>query len=192
VRLAWFVLVMFAVGLVVLVLCLVYRAPVGWTGGFAALAPQLGKAWHVARGSGPAARLDGDRLLFAGAPFTSFPLELRAHELHSIVPIWTAPRGWRSMGRGSPVVGSKTVLAFGQATATDKGPALVFVLRSEQRWASNRRPLRGLIVHVSDLGAAQRAVQPLGLLARLTPGAFDWLRPDSTATSPGPLPVYGT
>jgi hypothetical protein len=35
-------------------------------------------------------------------------------------------------------------------------------------------------------------VQHWGLLARLTPDAFDWLKPKSRTTSPGPDPVFGT
>jgi hypothetical protein len=91
-------------------------------------------------------------------------------------------------------------------------PALLFVLRAERvipqsrsgwtwwsawpawahAWPQRDVPVRGLFVAVEDVDAAQRTFQPWGLLARLTPEAFEWLRPRGKATSPGPEPVYGT
>ena len=83
-------------------------------------------------------------------------------------------------------------------------PALVLVFRRERELRQARsgffvlglpgrnRPVRGLVLVVDDLDEAQRAFQPWGLLARLTPGAFEWLAPRSRATSPGPDPKYGS
>ena len=82
--------------------------------------------------------------------------------------------------------------------------ALVLVLREERelpqaraRWAtfrmpSRHHPVRGLVLVVDNLDAAQRAFQPWGLLARMTPQAVEWLAPRSKTTSPGPDPVYGS
>ena len=160
-------------------------------------ATRLPGAVAMLRSPPPTVTIGVDRCVIDhGGHFTA-PVTVRRDDLHSIVPVWLRP------AKRSPVRAGPTLPLIGDGTV-GRADALVLVLREERTlrqarssngmWGapSPRRPVRGFLLVVDDLGAAQRAFQPWGLLARLTPGAFEWLAPRSTATSPGPEPVYGT
>ncbi|HEX4905393.1 MAG TPA: hypothetical protein VFU93_08075 [Acidimicrobiales bacterium] len=125
------------------------------------------------------------------------PVTVTRAQLHSIVPVHLRPL------KQSPVRLGPRLPSIGDVSV-GKVPALVLVFREERELRQARSalfvfgmvarntPVRGLVLVVDDLEKAQWAFQPWGLLARLTPQAFEWLAPRSSATSPGPDPVYGT
>ena len=124
------------------------------------------------------------------------PVTVTRAELHSIVPVHLRP------AKQSPVRLGPLLPGIGDV-GTGTVPALVLVFRRERELRQARsgffvlgmpgrnRPVHGLVLVVDDLDEAQRAFQPWGLLARLTPQAFEWVAPRSKASTPGPDPVYG-
>ena len=158
---------------------------------------RLPTAVATLRSPPPKVTIAVDRCQIVHDGFFTAPLTVTRAQLHSIVPVHLRP------SKQSPVRSGPQLPTIGDP-GTGKIPALVLVFREERELRQARsgvpafgqpsrsRPVRGLILVVDDLDAAQRAFQPWGLLARLTPEAFEWLAPRSKATSPGPEPVYGT
>lgn len=141
------------------------------------------------RGRPPSVRIDDDECAVEHDGVFSAPLTIRRAELHSIVPVWLGPPRVSPVRVGSllPIVGDP---------GGHHAPALVLVLREERLLHQarsrlgfrgtprNDRPVRGIALAVDDLDEAQGAFQSWGLLARLTPDAFEWLAPRSKASSP--------
>jgi hypothetical protein len=172
----------------------------------------LPHAWREVASARRPARItvDGDRAVLEHPALFHEPVQLTPADLHSIVPHQVRPptagswlRRLASWLQPTTIRPSQRTPAVGDLSR--RGDSLLFVFRAARllpqargQWSWINQPprpgvpLRGLIVAVDDLDAAQRAVQPWGLLARLTPDAFEWLRPRGTTTAPGPDPVYGT
>lgn len=177
-------------GLVLLALALADVPAWGALGALAFTVTRFPASLRAVRLRDPSIVLDGDRCVLRHGALRQ-PLEVDRAELHSIVPVWFGGDSSWQLRPVAPVVPHRMLPLLGIPKGRNR-PALVFVLRTERRVPGRRRPLRGVIVAVEDLEAAQRAFQSWGLLARLTPGAFDWLLRGSDVMSPGPDPVYGT